>query len=301
MSQPILSICVVTMNRANQLKEALESCLACELPRETEFVVIDNASTDNTQEIVESVLKKCGYNYYYESMRSNLGCGGGRNYAFDKASGKYIYVLDDDAIISNQQADFFVQALSFFEEDDNIVTLTTQIYDTAWEKNRLEDGTIQYKNGLYLCKMFCGGSHFIRKSFFAEAPYLSNKYGYEELKPSLSVFDAGKINVFAPQLLIIHNPILNKWNFEDEKNHALLINECAVMYAVKKMMYPVIFSPILNLAYQKRCAKYLIRIPNGKKRADEIVKETIQQYNIEKRIKIKTVLQMYKNFGLSIF
>ena len=42
-----LSICVVTMNRANQLKEALESCLACELPIKTEFVIIDNASCDN--------------------------------------------------------------------------------------------------------------------------------------------------------------------------------------------------------------------------------------------------------------
>ena len=48
-----LSIGVVTMNRAAQLKEALESCLACQLPAKTEFIIIDNASTDNTEEIVK--------------------------------------------------------------------------------------------------------------------------------------------------------------------------------------------------------------------------------------------------------
>ena len=50
-----LSICVVTMNRANQLSEALQSCLLCELPRETEFVIIDNASTDHTEQVVKEI------------------------------------------------------------------------------------------------------------------------------------------------------------------------------------------------------------------------------------------------------
>ena len=297
----ILSICVVTMNRANQLKEALESCLACDLPKETEFVVVDNASTDDTEKVVKSVLGSCGYPYYYELMPSNLGCGGGRNYAFEKATGKYIYVLDDDAVVSGETPHFFVKALSFFEKYDDIVTLTTQIYDTAWKKNRLDIRERRYKDGLYLCKMFCGGSHFLRKDFFFEPPYLSNKYGYEELKPSFEVVDEGKVNVFCPDLLIIHKPVVDKWNFNDEKNHALLINECAVMYAVKKMMFPQIFIPLLEFAYRRRCKKHLGKIPNGQKRANEIVKETMRQYKIEKRIKIKTVFKMYKNFGISIF
>ena len=48
-----LSVCVITMNRAEQLKEALESCVACKLPEKTEFVVLDNASTDDTELKVE--------------------------------------------------------------------------------------------------------------------------------------------------------------------------------------------------------------------------------------------------------
>lgn len=68
-----LSICVITMNRAAQLKEALESCLACELPNETEFIVIDNASVDDTEQTVRNVLKDCGFPYYYEKMAENFG------------------------------------------------------------------------------------------------------------------------------------------------------------------------------------------------------------------------------------
>ena len=49
-----LSIVVITMNRREQLLEALESCLYSKLPEKTEFIIIDNHSTDNTGEVVES-------------------------------------------------------------------------------------------------------------------------------------------------------------------------------------------------------------------------------------------------------
>lgn len=53
--------------------------------------------------------------------------------------------------------------------------------------------------------------------FFKEAPYFSNRYGYEEIPPSLYVVDAGCKNVFCSAIRIIHNPKVNKWNCSDEK------------------------------------------------------------------------------------
>lgn len=298
---PVLSICVVTMNRANQLKEALESCLKCELPQKTQFVIIDNASTDNTEHVATEFLNNCGYAYYYEKMQSNLGCGGGRNYAFSKANGEYVYVLDDDAVISKDNKDFFTRAIRYFEEDDKIVTLTTQIYDTVWKQNRVGSDEKEYKNGLRFCRMFCGGSHFLRRSFFTEPPYLSNKYGYEELMPSLFVYDAGKINAFAPELLIIHQPAVNKWDASNKKNQELIIDGIAVMYAVKRMMFPNIFLPMVVLAYIFRCRKHLKEFDNASKRSGKVVRETMQTYKINRRIKTKTVIELVKKFGISIF
>ena len=295
-----LSICVVTMNRANQLKDALESCINCNLPQNTEFVIIDNASTDNTQEITFKVLENSGYRFYYEKLPENLGVGGGRNYAFKKCSGKYIYVLDDDAVVSTENVDFFTMAIEYFNKYDDIVTLTTQIYDTALEDNRLSIvGKIIY-DGLYPCKMFCGGSHFLRKEFFEEPPYFNNKYGYEEIPPSLYVADAGKKNVFCPELLIIHKPTIDKWDKTKKENIDILINDCATVYALKKMLYPCVFSLLLSFAYHKRCKLYL-KDRDSKKQADKLAKNILRKYPKMKKIKITTVVEEYKKFGLSVF
>ena len=197
---------------------------------------------------------------------------------------------------------FFADALGIFEENADIVTLATQIFDTAWndyrqkasEKNKI-------KEGLYLCKMFCGGSHFLRRRFFASPPYFDNKYGYEEMPPSLMAFDAKKLNALACDLLAIHKPRVNKWDRTDEKNHALLINECAVPYAIKKMMYPAVFAPLLWLAYCKRVKKHLSGVPEGKKKSDILVHETVKKNRISSRIRASTVIRMYREFGVSIF
>lgn len=297
-----LSICVITMNRAEQLKEALESCLSCILPKKTEFVIIDNASTDDTERTVHLTLKNAGYSYYYEKLAENLGVGGGRNYAYGKSCGEYAYMLDDDAIVDfENQPDFFLRAVRYLDENQKIVTLTTQIYDTSWKKNRCSISGPKINDNLYKCLMFCGGSHFLRKSFYTEAPYLPNKYGYEEIPPSLRAINVGKLNAFCPDLLIIHKPAINKWNYDDEKNHALLIKGIALPYAIKKMMYPRIFLPILFLAYTRRFHKYLNMIPNAQKSAKKIIREISVQCPIDYRIKIRTVIKIFKDFGLSTF
>lgn len=297
-----LSICVITMNRAAQLREALESCLACELPEKTEFVIIDNASTDDTEATVHTTLEHCGYRYYYEKLAENLGVGGGRNYAYEKACGEYVYMLDDDAVIDcENDPSFFAGAINLLDRHTDIVTLTTQIYDTAWGKNRVEIGGPKIAEGLYKCLMFCGGSHFLRKSFYTEAPYLPNKYGYEEIPPSLRAMNAGKINAFCPDLLIIHKPAVNKWDWNDEKNHALLVKGIALPYAIKKMMYPRLVRPFLTLANKRRIQKHMAKIPNAPRRVKEVKKTFCKEYPIKEKIEISVIFHMFRDFKLSIF
>lgn len=296
-----LSICVVTMNRSIQLREALESCLACDLSAETEFVIIDNASTDNTDQIVKETLDNSGFEYYYEKLPENLGVGGGRNYAFDKACGNYVYMLDDDAVIDNLNPDFFKTAITLLDKNADIATFTTQIYDTVWERNHMVPSGKKISDELFSCFMFCGGSHFLRKSFFVSSPYLPNKYGYEEIPPSLRAVDAGKINVFCPHLLIIHKPLINKWDYNDEKNHELLVKGIALPYAIKSMMYPAIFLPVLKLAMKRRIKKHMVQIPDAGEKVKEVVNKFRLEYPIKTKIKFSTVCRMFVDFKLSIF
>lgn len=71
-----LTIGLVTMNRERQVAEAIQSCLHSNLPAETEFVVIDNASTDNTEAVVQAILDSSNYSYVYHKTMSNIGAGG---------------------------------------------------------------------------------------------------------------------------------------------------------------------------------------------------------------------------------
>ena len=295
-----LSIAVVTMNRSRQLLEALESCVACELPADTQFVIIDNASTDQTEGVVSAFFANKSFSVYYEKMTENLGCGIGRNYAYSKCLGEYCYFLDDDAYIGQSKPDFFSRAIDILDSNPTIGTLTTQIYDLMWKNNRVSPRGPKIGDSLRKCYMFCGGSHFLCRRFFGNSvPYFPNKYGYEEIKPSLRVANAGLINAFAEDLLIIHNPLVNKWNFDDEKNAHIVINELACQKAMKISIYPRIVTPLISLAYFTRCQKFLNK--ERKVRADQVVSSMLSQYEFGERIKLSTVIRLFRDFGFSIF
>lgn len=295
-----LSIAIITWNRSKQLIEALDSCNLCELPKETEFIIIDNASTDDTEEKVKHFFSDKIYPVYYEKMTENLGAGNGRNYAFSKANGDYVYFLDDDAYIDIKTNNFFIKGISILDNHKDIMTLTTQIYDLVWKSNRVsENGPIIYEN-LRKCFMVCGGSHFLRKSFFKNIePYFPNKYGYEELKPSLLVSNSGFLNAFTPELTVIHNPSINKWNFDDEKNQEILIKCVVNQFVLKSKIYPLIYYPICYVVYLYRKHKYLRKIHPVEIR--KVITSLRNSCSINERLKIKTIYHLYRDFGISIF
>ncbi len=296
-----LSIAIITMNRQDQIKEAIESCFRCSLPAETEFVVVDNASSDNTQEVIGSLFKESKYRLVYKKNSENIGAGGGRNLAHALCSGQYIYAMDDDAYISDKSNDFFMRAICMLDRYHDIAALATQIYDNAWKANRQQISGKEVYPGIYKTKMFCGASHFLRTDFYKEPPYLPNKYGYEELPPSLLAYDAGYITAFCPELVVIHNPKVNKWDKSNSDNNEFLFRECAIQYSVHKMMYPTAFHPICYLAYLSRIKKHLASVRNAKKECDKLAEENFKMYNIKKKIKFSTVIKLYKDFGFAIF
>lgn len=297
-----LTIGVVTMNRDKKLKNALTSCLSCQLPKETEFVVIDNASSDNTHQIVDDVLGKSGYSYTYYFSEKNLGAGGGRNLYFEKAKGEYVYGMDDDAIIdSDNNPDFFMKAINRMDNYPRIATLATQIFDEMWNENRQKISGNEVYPGIYQCRMFCGGSHFLRRDIFQFPPYLSNRYGYEELPPSLMVYDMKYINAFCPDLLSIHQPTFNKWDYTDKRNLEQLIMECSSPYVIKLKMYPRIFYPALWAANECRCYRYLPKGSGNKKKVKDQIKQAKQSYKIEYTLRVNTIFRMIRDFGLATF
>ncbi len=91
-----ISVITITYNRSQYLKEAIESVLEQSF-RDFELLIIDDASTDNTAELVKEYLNRDSRVKYFRNER-NLGIGKSRNIGLQKAAGKYIAVLDSDDV-----------------------------------------------------------------------------------------------------------------------------------------------------------------------------------------------------------
>jgi glycosyltransferase involved in cell wall biosynthesis len=98
MSAPQIAAIICTHNRDSYLGAAIDSLLAqdCE---NYEIVVVDNASSDRTREVVESRLPHPLIKYVYES---NLGLSIARNRGAQETTAPILAYLDDDAVASRQ-------------------------------------------------------------------------------------------------------------------------------------------------------------------------------------------------------
>lgn len=89
---------IVTYNRKELLKECIEALLE-QTWQKFQIVVVDNASTDNTEDSLKEYVCKGQIIYY--NTGSNLGGAGGFNrairYALDEEA-DYIWLMDDDTV-----------------------------------------------------------------------------------------------------------------------------------------------------------------------------------------------------------
>ena len=90
----MLSIVYITMNRSKELIRSIESCERC-ITIDHDYVVLDNASTDDKENQVE-ILKNKGLKIIYSKQKENHGVAGGRNLAYELADGDVCYFIDDD-------------------------------------------------------------------------------------------------------------------------------------------------------------------------------------------------------------
>lgn len=99
-SKPILSICIPTFNRA----ALLESALLCILPQvkefggEIELVISDNASSDETADVI-NWAKQLGPFRYHRNPQNIGACRNIIGLTRELAKGEYCWILPDDDIV----------------------------------------------------------------------------------------------------------------------------------------------------------------------------------------------------------
>lgn len=99
MPNPQISAIICTHNRAQYLGAAIDSLLNQDFAEEYEVIVVDNASSDRTREVIEARLSHSRLRYIHESV---LGLSVARNTGAKQALSPILAYLDDDAVASSQ-------------------------------------------------------------------------------------------------------------------------------------------------------------------------------------------------------
>jgi glycosyltransferase involved in cell wall biosynthesis len=93
---PKVSVIIPTFNRAAFLEKAIKSIISQNF-NSFEIIVSDNASTDNTEDLVKSFGSE---RIIYHKNEQNIGIVGNHNKALELATGEYIHIFSDDDLMN---------------------------------------------------------------------------------------------------------------------------------------------------------------------------------------------------------
>ncbi|MRX45683.1 glycosyltransferase family 2 protein [Pedobacter puniceum] len=155
---PKVSVIIPTYNRSSYLKEAIESILSQSF-KDFEIIITDNASTDNTEEIVKNFTDK---RIKYFQNQENLGVVENHNIALRHCCGEYIHIFSDDDIML---PDCLSKKIEIINNNDDISLIHSDISiinsdglivnKEHWNKNRYKKKKIRDKilrNGITMKK-----------------------------------------------------------------------------------------------------------------------------------------------------
>lgn len=152
---PLVSICIPAYQSHAFIGRALESCIR-QTYEHIEVIVVDNASTDQTREVV---LEYAAQDKRIKYFRNETNMGSGNNYlkAFQRASGTFMQALGSDDWLSETYVE---ECLKQFEKYPDAAAICSDIvsytFDAGTEILHLRD-TLSLREGVYSADWFFRG------------------------------------------------------------------------------------------------------------------------------------------------
>ena len=123
-------------------------------------------------------------------------------------------------------------------------------------------------------------------------------YGNEEIAVSMGILDKNCYVVYDPDIFMNHLPMVDKWHDNDKDR--LNMQGISNIYAIKKMIYPLVFYPLLYFAYLMRIRRNSITNKKLIKELSQKRKDFVREQKVPK-VKVKTVIKAYMQFGMTVF
>lgn len=132
-NKPLVSIIIPTYNRADLISETLDSIIA-QTYTNWECIVVDDGSTDNTEEILLFYMQKdYRITYHQRPSKYKPGGNGARNYGFDISKGEYINWFDSDDIMHPEKISLQMEKL--LNSDYKFTICNTYVFENNIKDN----------------------------------------------------------------------------------------------------------------------------------------------------------------------
>jgi glycosyltransferase involved in cell wall biosynthesis len=219
----LLSIGIPTYNRAQYVKENLEQLLPQIVGKEEfiEVIVNDNASVDNTEDVVKDIQKKYASPVVYTKHPVNLGQRKNLIDIMSKVKGRFIYILGDDDIVS---PDFIDITLKIIKQNENLGLI---LFNYLRGDSRCSDNLIEDAEYDHVIKVYSFYDYIVRTTYlstftstliFAKSVwddgelYVNDKYyGYEEYARYLwGAIDKKCVYYYMP--VVIQRSLPREWD-----------------------------------------------------------------------------------------
>ncbi|CAK7083273.1 MAG: putative glycosyltransferase EpsJ [Bacteroides rodentium] len=185
MQSPLISVIIPCYNQGRFLSETLDSVLA-QTYENWEAIIVNDGSTDNTQEIANRYCAKDQrFKYIY---KSNAGLSAARNTGIINSNGIYILPLDSDDKIGSRYMELAIEAFTTNDEL-KVVYCRATMFGRKKGEWRLPPYSIERMMGRNC--IFCS-AFYRRVDFDNIGGYNTNmKYGFEDWDFWLSMFENG--------------------------------------------------------------------------------------------------------------
>jgi glycosyltransferase involved in cell wall biosynthesis len=172
---PTVSVIIPTYNRAEMVREAVQSVLD-QTYRDHEIVVVDDGSTDNTRAVLEEMSGRCAsIRYVYQE---NRGRSAARNRALGLARGRYIAFLDSDDLFLPRKLE--IQVAEMEKSPQYGMTYCSAICTDEHGKEQVPGYTASASGWIYRQLAFYVPLTVILPTVMVRAEVMSETGGFDE-------------------------------------------------------------------------------------------------------------------------
>jgi len=260
-SGPLVSVIVTTYNRADLLCETLDSILS-QTYENFELIVVDDGSTDNTEEVVK---RHSAGRINYIKTENWGGPARPRNIGIEKATGEYIAFCDDDDIWLPKKLE---KQINYIVNSNYgmIFTMQKQFGATSIFSNYFGIGPLPFKkdtsaNALLQVNCIPTSSVVIKKDLLDQIDYFDERRSFIAIEDNDLWIRVSKVAAigFVPNVLVLHRnhrdgTYLNSTTIyggkkELFKKHGIQYNSSSLNWIKNNLTYYFIRN-IFNLLYE---------------------------------------------------